>query len=118
MATRLKRRKRVRCGIREESRVSCRPHLQWVRGFPCLVNNADCWEKIDAHHVRTRGAGGGDEQVVPLCRFHHGQLDSPGWSQKKFQEHYKLDMATTAADLWERSPHGRKYRREHEERTG
>lgn len=31
---------------------------------------------IDAHHVRTRGSGGGDElsNLISLCRVHHTEV--------------------------------------------
>ncbi len=124
MAPRMKRRKPKRAGTHEETRVQCRGHLQWIRGYPCsapttgLVRHDDgrtpCAGRIEAHHQKTRGAGGGDEQAVPLCASHHRQLDSPGWSQKRFEELYKVDFARIAADLWRDSTAGIKYRMERE----
>lgn len=106
-----RRRPRVRCNIRPSKRVECRAHLQWIRGFPCsapttgLIRHTDgrvaCSGRIEAHHQKTRGAGGGDEQAVPLCQVHHAQLDSPGWSQRRFEEAYKINFAGIAADLWQ-----------------
>ena len=59
--------------------------LETIRRLPCLACGvfepqqyrqaiADDWDcKSDAHHVRTRGAGGGDtwDNLMALCRPHH-----------------------------------------------
>ena len=107
-----KRRKKPRMGLRESARIKCPAHLRYVRGFECVagpLGKYGCQGRIEAHHVRTRGAGGGDEQVVPLCSLHHAQLDSPGWSSKKFEAVYAIDMKAIAERLWFRSPHRRKH---------
>lgn len=120
ITTRLKRRRAPKMGLRESSAIRCDIHVQWVRGHECAVQGKgtgkfECFGRIEAHHVKTRGAGGGDEQVIPLCQFHHSQLDSPGWSSKKFNEVYGIDQAQIAAELWLLSPHGQRYRREQED---
>jgi hypothetical protein len=56
-----------------------------VRGLPCLV----CLTvPVDAHHVSSVGAGGGDtwDNVMPLCREHHQQWHSrgPGFMMKSY----------------------------------
>ena len=111
-----RRAKRPRMGVKEPTVIKCPGHLAWVRKrFDCAVAaripERPCWGGIEAHHVRTRGAGGGDEQVVPLCRGHHAQLDSPAWSSTRFEQVYKINMADMAADLWRVSPHRIKYER-------
>lgn len=116
----LKRRKRPRMGSRVSPQVRCPAHLKFVRGFQCCANVPTVcpnW-RIEAHHSTTRGAGGGDETVVPLCQFHHAQLDSPGWSQARFESAYNVDLRAIAADLWQRSPAGRKYRMEQARMAG
>lgn len=118
---RLKRRKRERTRPPRTDRVRCPGHLQWVRGHECAVAGlADafnrCVGRIETHHVKTRGAGGGDDQVIPLCTRHHGQLDSPGWSARRFEEYFGIDMKKIAADLWQYSPRGQAYRRAERER--
>lgn len=106
-----RRLKRPKMGLRESSRIECQPHRKWVRGFECCAAKAlrqglnekgviPCAGQMEAHHSKTRGAWGGDETVVPLCHDHHMQLDSPGWSQKKFEAVYRVDFADTAARLW------------------
>ena len=119
-----RRKPRSRMGLRESSVIKYPGHLKWVRGHECAVARAEaasrypCWGRIEAHHVRTRGAGGGDEQVISLCQGHHAQLDSPAWSSTRFEQVYKIDMASMAADLWRVSPHGIRYRRDREKADG
>lgn len=121
----IKRRRKEKMGLRESSVIRCPGHLKWVRGFHCLASLfaravpglIPCGGNIEAHHVRTRGAGGGDEQVVPLCHDHHMQLDSPGWSAKRFEEAYRLHMAETAASLWRQSPHRIRYEDKRKDRS-
>lgn len=114
-----KRHKRAKMGVREPNRIECPAHLKWVRGHECLCAGHgrfgfECKGRIEAHHQRTRGAGGGDDQAVPLCAFHHALLDSPGWSQKRMEEEWKVDFEQTAAQLWLVSEHGKRWRRERE----
>lgn len=108
-----RRLKHSRMGLRAPARVLCPGHLKWVRGHACACSwhfRFACSGRIEAHHQRTRGAGGGDEQAVPLCAFHHALLDSPGWSQKRLEAECNVEFAEIAARLWAKSPHGRKYR--------
>lgn len=117
-----KRRVRQKMGVRESAKVSCPSHARWVRGFECLGLGKvatdgplrgqahQCWGRIEAHHATTRGAGGGDDVLVPLCSGLHSQLDSPGWSQPLVERAYGLNFHKTAAELWLKSPHGRRYR--------
>jgi hypothetical protein len=107
------RRKRERMGVREPDRIVCPAHGKYIRSLDCLCKDHArfrCEGRIEAHHQVTRGAGGGDEQLVPLCAFHHALLDSPGWSQKRLEEECRWDFAEVAARLWQASPAGRKYR--------
>ena len=113
----LSRRKRPKMGVRQPSKIVCPSHRRWVKGFECVCRNhptIKCDGPMDPHHQITRGAGGGDEQVVPLCRTHHSLLDSPNWSQKRLEAECKVDFAEIAAALWLRSPHGIRYRRARE----
>jgi hypothetical protein len=63
---------------------------------------------MEAHHVTTRGAGGGDETAVPLCSDAHKRVHDMGVIS--FQARYKVDLDSIAAKLWEISPHGKRYR--------
>ncbi len=113
----LRRLKPPKMGVRQSTRIDCPGHLKWVRGFACAVGCTkfgivpNCLAPIDAHHTTTRGAGGGDDTVIPLCRYHHSLLDSPGWSQKRLEEACGVDFKQLAADLWRRSPHRIKWER-------
>lgn len=51
--------------------------LAAVRGQPCLI----CARPSDPCHVRSRGAGGGDESwnLMRLCRRHHNEQHAHGW---------------------------------------
>ena len=121
-----KRRKAPKMGVRQSSVIECRGHRQWVAGHYCCIAGRVakegpmagevhvCEGRIDPHHVKTRGAGGGDEQVAPLCRRAHNQLDSPGWSQPLFERAYSVDLAEVAADLWRKSKHRITYERKQE----
>ena len=108
---------RKRMGLRESGVIRCDSHLQWTRGCVCAVAERveleidQCEGKMHAHHVRTRGAGGGDEQVVALCSTHHGELHNRG--VQTFEKKYGVNLTETAAKGWLVSPHGIRYRREH-----
>jgi hypothetical protein len=106
-----KRRKPQKSGIPKGTEaISCRSHLQHVRGFVCLgaaKEPGKCLGGIEAHHVKTRGAGGGDEQVVPLCVFHHASVHT-GW--QSFEARHGINLERIAADIAWHSPHLRKLR--------
>lgn len=58
-------------------RVKDRGLLDYVKTLPCVL----CGDKnTDAHHVTSRGAGGGDtrDNIMPLCRKHHIYMHSKG----------------------------------------
>lgn len=104
---------------KESAPIACPGHLQYVRGYECVFEGLvgktptgkdtephECMGKIAAHHVKSRGAGGGDEQVVPLCTLAHSQQHG-GYK-------YPVDLKALADKLWLMSPHGIKWRRENE----
>lgn len=114
-----KRRKAPRMmPVKEDAPISCPGHSKFVRGFECALMGAEvtsplgtveyheCCGRMESHHVETRGAGGGDEQQVPLCAKAHALVHS-GYR-------FKVDLALLASLLWKQSPHGQKWRREHE----
>lgn len=107
------RRKRAKMmAPKEGAPVKCPGHLKWVRGHACLVSgdiDHECFGRIEAHHVLTRAAGGGDDQVVPLCSRAHAEGHQIGW--KTFEREYIVDLAHVAAELWKRSPHRIKHER-------
>lgn len=108
-----RKRPRPKMGIRQSTRVDCPGHRRYVKSLECACKGRGqrlCWGPIDAHHQVTRGADGGDEQCVPLCRGHHSLLDSPGWSQKRLEAECGVDFAHVAEVLWKIGPAARRYR--------
>lgn len=59
-------------------RVKSPENLAAVRRRPCRI----CGGKSEPHHIRTRGAGGGDEltNLMALCRLHHRRAHDVGWT--------------------------------------
>lgn len=106
---------------RKDSGHECRAHLQWVRGFPCLVEGVNghvCEMPIVAHHIRV-GTGGGtglrpaDANAVPLCDGAHRELHQHG--ERSFSVKYRVDLGPAAEHLWSLSPHGQRWRFQHSE---
>lgn len=82
------------------------------RGLPCCA----CWphlygedllalehythvRRCDPHHSPTVAAGGKDKDTVPLCRWHHERLDSPGHSEQSVQKEVGIDFREVAARI-------------------
>lgn len=108
-----RRRKKPKMGLRVSDKIHCPAHARWVRGFECLIAGKathECWGRMEAHHVTSRGAGGGDETLVPLCSRAHVLGHSMGWDS--FEKLYGVNLEATAAELWRTSPHGQRYRLE------
>lgn len=106
-----KRKPKVRMNCQPPKVVECRAHWTWIRKqeFCCLAFSRvskvtglvhTCEGPLDPHHAKTRGAGGGDNHIVPLCRLIHSRLDSPGHSQKSVEDEYGLNMLKSAEALW------------------
>lgn len=75
----------------------------WIRLLPCLVNGdgARCFGPIQAAHVRSRGAGGGDfDNLMPLCMGHHAEQHAVGI--RTFAARYEVDLEAEAALLTSR----------------
>jgi hypothetical protein len=71
-------------------------YAELVRSLPCLVcERTPC----DPHHVKSRGAGGKQSDLVPLCREHHRWYHLRG--HDSFEQTYQLDLEAEAASLWE-----------------
>ena len=65
------------------------------RDHMCCIRNSVCRGRIDKHHVRTRGAGGKDENnIVPLCRLHHQEIHRIG--RKTFAIKYDINLEELA----------------------
>ncbi len=77
---------------------------KWIRSLPSVVSGRGPCEVV---HVRSRGAGGGDEgNIVPLTQHEHiYQLHQ--WGQKTFEARWCVDLGAVALELWERWQRGR-----------
>lgn len=109
----LKRRVRPKMGVRKSDRIRSSQHLAWTRGNRCLVDNAECFGGMEAHHVRENGNAGtglkpGDDDAVALCAYHHAELHRIG--AHTFQRRHACDLDKAAAQNWKDSPHGIKWR--------
>ena len=102
----LRRRKRQRFGTREETRVRCPAHLQFVRGFTCIACGRAahvCEGPIQACHVR-RGAHApmgdkpGDDRTYPACALAHKEQHDTG--EAAFERKYGCNLEVAAAHLW------------------
>lgn len=113
---------KVRTKLRRTTAIRCRAHIAWVlREYGCLLTGKVCKStgqthvcegRLDPHHSPTRGAGGGDSDVLPLCRAAHTLIDTPNWSERRVQEEYGVDFRETATQLWKLSPAARAYERQ------
>ena len=70
-----------------------RAYLNWIKfNQSCVVSKE---RMVDPHHLRSRGAGGGERNnIVPLRRKYHVELHSIG--VKTFAEKYGLDLEAEA----------------------
>lgn len=85
---------------------------------------------VDPHHSPTRGAQGTKDpeklhpgKTSPVCRWHHGMLDSPGWSERRFEEEvlresFREDVGPRTWAAWCALPPEERERWAKEEATG
>jgi hypothetical protein len=70
------------------------PQARAARLLPCCV----CARRpCDPAHVVSRGAGGTDSDVVPLCKFHHREQHDIGI--QSFQARHNIVLEVVAAEL-------------------
>jgi hypothetical protein len=55
---------------------------------------------VEAHHVKSKGAGGHDRAAIGLCTDHHREGHNRGWVT--FQAKYGVDLVAVAAALSQR----------------
>lgn len=114
----LRRRKHPKMGLRSgEGPIRCAAHLQFVRGFNCLVADERCSDVTQAAHIRLGTDGGmgrkpSDCYVVPLCTVHHDEQHRIGEATFAFK--YRLDLERMAEILWRTSKPAQRWRRERE----
>lgn len=69
----------------------------FVRDCNCLVCGRN---PSHPHHVKSRGAGGTAEHLVPLCHEHHRELHAIG--ARTFQTKHNVDLVREAEHYDER----------------
>ena len=111
-----KRRKKPKMMLREPSQIRSPQHLAWIRGHECVLNGLACMGRLEAAHVRTGTDGGtsvkpSDSWTLPLCSYHH--LLQHNMGETNFERRYGINMKAIASELWQRSPHRRKYEESH-----
>ena len=99
---------------RAQKARECKKHLEFVRGYRCLVNNEECSDRIEAAHVRIGTDGGtglkpSDEFACPLCSYHHGVQHHIG--EISFEQKYGVNLLGAATRIAGESPAFRRLRR-------
>jgi hypothetical protein len=89
------KRKRVRFARAYRSEA----YLAHIQRMPCAICDA---LPSEAAHVRSRGAGGTWEDLVPLCRDHHREQHQVGI--QTFQRVHGIDLVELADAISDRSP--------------
>ena len=75
-------------------------YRMFVRSQPCLIG-IFCLGVVEAHHVKTRGAGGADrDNLLALCGRHHSEWHTIG--RRSFERRWGLDAAAEAVELGQR----------------
>lgn len=71
-------------------RVKSKENIEKVKEMPCVACGRS--GPSDAHHIRSRGAGGGDEltNLMSLCRICHVEIHKIG--RKTFFDKYELEV--------------------------
>ena len=67
---------------------------EWTKQQRCAVPG--CYGHGDAHHedfLHSKGTGTKchDSELIPMCRGHHREIDSPGCSGPVFYKKYNMD---------------------------
>lgn len=81
-------------------RLVDKEHLLKVSKKPCMISKAGFYTHkgpIQVHHLlkpsdgkRGWGLKAGDDQVIPLCMFHHQELHTKFGDEFKFFKHYGM----------------------------
>lgn len=69
---------------------------EWLRLLACVVHR-NCAGPVEAHHVKTRGAGGMSKDIVSLCQRHHREFHDVG--RLTFVERHGVDLYEEARHL-------------------
>ena len=121
----IRKRKRLRMGVRQRPQLRSLPHLRFVRSHECAIRahwgangrQHICNGPIQAAHIRMGTDGGGDVKpsdnfTIPLCVEAHVEQGQIG--EGAFEKRYGIDTHKIAADLWWRSPARIRMERENE----
>lgn len=86
-------------GRRRFPRGEDRAYQAWIRSLPChLARRGRCRGVVEACHVKSKGAGGGDRgNLLPLCTAHHREQHDRGIAT--FAQRYGLDLGQVAGLL-------------------
>ena len=86
------KRKNARRSVKEFRRAyGSQERARAVQAMPCVVCGALPSQNA---HARSRGAGGGAEDIVPLCMAHHREQHDVGIAT--FEERYSIDLQKEA----------------------
>ncbi len=66
---------------------------EWIRSQACATCMAP--PRSECSHVRSRGAGGTADDLIPQCQGCHRELHAHG--RETFEERYQVDLAKLAA---------------------
>lgn len=67
---------RSELGFPKRPREKSPKYLKHVRSLRCVV--PWCNQKTEPHHLTSRGAWGSDMTCIPMCRFHHTEIETTG----------------------------------------
>jgi hypothetical protein len=109
------RRKREPIGIRPCAWIRCAGHLQWIRGFSCILCGMpghECRGRIIAAHCRLGTDGCGSEKpsdiwVNSMCEGAHDLQHDIG--EPEFQRRFGIDLKRKAYAFAKASPHRMKW---------
>lgn len=73
-------------------------HAACIRELPCALGGVYCTTQVEAHHVRSIGAGGREQDLIPLCPDHHAELHHSG--RETFALRYRVNLEALAEGLW------------------
>lgn len=81
----------------KKKRIKNRKVLDEASSAPCII----CFAKADPAHIRSRGAGGDDENsnLLALCRAHHTEQHAIGFV--RFTEKHPKVLKALQARGWE-----------------
>ena len=72
----------------------------WIRSHPCACCGRQ--DHIEAAHVKSRGAGGTAQDMIPLCCFCHHDQHKGGWlptSATRQARHKGIQMSRRDAEM-------------------